>query len=364
MQPIEPIGHKFSVQLLQAALDQSRVHNGYLLVGPKGIGKRTVARWFAEQLLRTPKKQSLPLDGHPDFYTLEPLEEETGKRSMVKLEAVQSLLGYLRQQPLVSSRSVVLIDQADSLTISAANALLKTLEEPRKAVLLLTTERPDKLLTTIGSRCQTLYLELLTEPACRAVLTPYVSDVPPELLALSPGQPGVILQSCRTVNALAVVKDELQQGAKTAHACLALAQKLKVLTQTQQLWLLQWWQQTAKQTPHLAAFDQAIAQLSAHVQAELVWDALLLQLCEQGAATLGLPASASLHEPVQPATPESPTKPTKAKSRQTPKSDGSKPKGGTVTQTLTDQSKEPTATTAAAPTTTTELKQLSLFKRQ
>ena len=360
----KPIGHALSVQLLQRALDQQRIHNAYLFVGSQGVGKRTLARWFAEKLLYLPSKQHLSLDGHPDFYTLEPLDTETGKRGTVKIDAVQSLISNLRQQPLLSSRSVILLDQADAMTVSAANALLKTLEEPRKAVLLLTTDRPDAVVTTIHSRCQTYYLQPLSEAECRAVLAPYVTQVPTTLLALAPGQPGQILQHCRVVNSLESVRAALQQGVHSPHECLGLSQSLKPLTQRQQVWLLQWWQRSLFDQPHLwQSFDQAIAQLEQHVKPALVWDVLLLRLRDHGVLTLALPEPVDLQD-VVPVTAPLELEPDidlpKAKSRRTRKSNGLEKTKDTDTVIAAQDSTEPVAEPVKPPT---GIMQHSLFAK-
>jgi DNA polymerase-3 subunit delta' len=361
---MKPIGHALSVQLLQNALDQERIHNAYLFVGSQGVGKRTLARWLAEQLLYLPDKRHLPLDRHPDFYTLEPLDTETGKRAVIKVDAVQSLIRYLRQQPLVSSRSVILIDQADTLTVSAANALLKTLEEPRKAVLLLTTDQLDAVVTTIRSRCQTLYLQTLSESECQAVLAPYVTPAPTELVALAPGQPGQILQHCRMVNALAPLSSVLAQGVRSPHECLGLAQSLKALTQTQQMWLLQWWQRSLFDQPHLLeCFDHAIAQLQQSVQPELAWDVLLLQLNRNGVWAVDLPEPVSLHEPILVIAEEAVERTKLAKSHQTRKSNGSKKTKSIATVRPADV-EQTTATLDVQTPQPPALKQLTLFPKR
>jgi len=363
---MKPIGHALTLQLLQKALEEQRIHNSYLFVGSDGIGKRTLARWFAERLLYVRGKRQLPLNGHPDFYTLAPLDTETALRGTVKIEAVQALIGYLRQQPLISTRSVILLDQADALTTSAANALLKTLEEPRKAVLLLTTDQPEKVPTTIRSRCQIYYLQTLSESECRAVLAPFVSQVPATLMALAPGQPGQILQHSRIVNSLEAVRAALQQGCHAPHECLGLSQSLKPLTQTQQVWLLQWWQRSLFDQPHLLErFDQSITQLQQHVQPQLVWDVLLLQLRDHGVLTLDLPAAVDLQSPIPVTAPlevePDVARPT-AKSSQTRKSNGSTKTKSKPTIAATPE--DSTEAVVEPVKTATGVKQHSLFAKR
>jgi len=360
------IGHQLTTGALQKALKQDKIHNAYLFVGKNGIGKRTLARWFAEQLLYAPRQRRLPLDGHPDFYTLAPLEA-TGKRETVKLAAVQSLISYLRQQPLMSHRNVILIDQADALTNSAANALLKTLEEPRKAVLLLTTEDLEAVPVTVRSRCQVYYLEPLSASECQTVLNPFVVDVPPAIVALAPGQPGAVLEHCRLVNALEPVRAALSAGFQAPHSCLALAKELKLLTtRHQQLWLLQWWQRSLveQSQSYLLMCDQAIKQLGQNVQPELVWDVLLCQLSAAGINSLDLPAPVALLErPTAKAIVETET-PSSAKSRQTRRSSGTKTqRTGRPTNPATEAGTAVTPPTAA-PSSTGGIQQRSLFTKR
>jgi len=116
--------------------------SAYLFSGPLGSGKRTTAEEITKILLGRS-------EGHPDFLKIEP------EKNSIKIEAIRNLIHRLSLKPFEKDRIVVWIDDADSLTEGASNALLKTLEEPAHYVLfLLLTTKPERVLPTIRSRCQ------------------------------------------------------------------------------------------------------------------------------------------------------------------------------------------------------------------
>ena len=172
----------------------------------------------------------------------------------------------------------------------AANALLKTLEEPADGLLILIGAAPDRLLTTIRSRCQTVPFTPLTPAQLALVLErcgePPPSQDPPELLELAAGSPGSLLH-CRQV--WAAVQQGLAERllALAASAdpleALGLARDLaEALDAEQQLWLLGWWQLALwrRRAPlaHLQRLERLRSQLGAYVQPRLAWEVALLEL--------------------------------------------------------------------------------------
>jgi DNA polymerase-3 subunit delta' len=145
--------------------------HAYLFVGPSQIGKRTLARLFAQSILCTQDGAPcgacrachlVSVGRHPDVHVIEP----EGDR--IKIDAVRSLLHTVALSPVEGPYRICLIARFDRATPSAANALLKTLEEPPDTViLLLTAERMEALLPTIVSRCQVVPLRAV--PVARVV---------------------------------------------------------------------------------------------------------------------------------------------------------------------------------------------------
>jgi DNA polymerase-3 subunit delta' len=135
--------------------------HAYLLHGPQGIGKRALAqRLMALLLCQRPAEQHacgackscllLVAGSHPDNFILEP--EEADKA--IKVDQVRELVAFVVQTAQLGGRKVVLIEPAEAMNINAANALLKSLEEPSgNTVLLLVSHQPSRLLPTVKSRC-------------------------------------------------------------------------------------------------------------------------------------------------------------------------------------------------------------------
>jgi hypothetical protein len=145
------IGHTHVVSLFDRLLQNGQLSHAYCLVGPVHIGKGTIARQVAAAYLHTSAAQ---LVHHPDMHMLAPEEKENGK---IKIEAVRTCKEFLSHTSVHGYGLVVLITDAHTLTDEAANALLKSLEEPPENTLfLLTTPFPSSLPQTILSRCQTL----------------------------------------------------------------------------------------------------------------------------------------------------------------------------------------------------------------
>jgi DNA polymerase-3 subunit delta' len=148
---------------LKSHIDTDRIPHALLMQGPAGLGKSTLAALFARRLLCTESGEMpcghchschlLEAGTHPDYRCLGP--EEPGK--VIKVDAIRKMISDLSLKPQYAGYRVFVIDQAEQMNLSSANALLKTLEEPaRQTVLLLITHRPSRLPPTILSRCQKL----------------------------------------------------------------------------------------------------------------------------------------------------------------------------------------------------------------
>ncbi|MBI4332297.1 MAG: DNA polymerase III subunit delta' [Chloroflexi bacterium] len=170
------IGHSKAVALLDRARRENRLAHAYLLVGPGGVGKRTMALNLAQALNCTGTEspcggcrscQRIKSGKHADVRILsreEPRSEDGSPRKEIGIDAVKHLQNEASLPPFEGRRKVFVIDGADYLSPAAANCLLKTLEEPPAGVvILLLTAREDRLLPTVVSRCQRV--ELLPLPA-------------------------------------------------------------------------------------------------------------------------------------------------------------------------------------------------------
>ncbi len=192
------VGHDRAKALLRAAIQHNRVAHAYLFHGPERIGKRRLAVRFIQAMCcdtppgpsgpdacgRCRSCQQIEQGSHPDLCLVAP--DASGATPRINIEAIRELESRLIYRPLMAERKFCLIDDADCLNIAAANALLKTLEEPPGyAMLILISGRPFALPATIRSRCQSLRLSALSQVQTRAALAAArgLSDADAQLLA-------------------------------------------------------------------------------------------------------------------------------------------------------------------------------------
>jgi DNA polymerase-3 subunit delta' len=159
-------------QALLDALARGRMHHAWLLVGPEGTGKATFAYRAARRLLGAPADPAYGLLGaapehpvsrqvavgsHPDLMVLERADEDGKPRKVIPVDDARRLPEFFSKAPAAAPWRVAIVDSVDDMNPNAANALLKTLEEPpERGVLFLVSHAPGRLLPTIRSRCRRL----------------------------------------------------------------------------------------------------------------------------------------------------------------------------------------------------------------
>ena len=166
------VGHQWAVRLLQQEISSGNVAHAYLLTGPSGVGKMTLARRFAATLL-CQDNRAWPCDQcrdcrlvdagrHADLHIVEPQQIGGSSRQSLKIDQVRELRGHLARTPVEGRRRVAILRRFDEATSSAANTLLKTLEEPPPyVVIIVLADDASHLLPTIVSRCQPIHLRPL-----------------------------------------------------------------------------------------------------------------------------------------------------------------------------------------------------------
>jgi DNA polymerase-3 subunit delta' len=236
------LGHPGAVSALYGAATSGRLHHGWLISGPAGIGKATLAFRFARWLLAggTAPDLSIPAGNpiaariaagtHPDLFTVERrINAKTDKmQSEIVINTVQEACRFMRLTPAEGGWRVVVIDGAEDLNPNAANALLKILEEPpARAILLLVTSAPGRLLPTLRSRCRALPMTGLGDAELATLVAHYAPDLAASSLSryieLAEGSIGAILAMASEDGVLIA---DLVDQALAAPVPPALAQKI------------------------------------------------------------------------------------------------------------------------------------------
>ena len=201
------IGHDAAQRTIEEAMGGRRLHHAWLIHGPEGVGKATLAFRFARALLAGSPTLDMPVTHpvfrrvaagtHADLLTIEREWDDKKKRlkKNIAAESIREIPSFLHLTAAEGGWRVVIVDGAEDMNIASANAILKVLEEPPpRAVLMLVSGLPGRLLPTIRSRCRPLALTALSAEEMRSALAETLPDMAPEereaLSRLAEGAPG------------------------------------------------------------------------------------------------------------------------------------------------------------------------------
>ncbi len=296
------VGQQQAVNLLSQTVIKNRVAPAYLFVGPDGVGRSLAARCFVE-LLFAPHQNRLRQDNHPDLLWVQPTYLHQGERlsaavaadkglkrkapPVIRLEQIREITQFLSRSPLLASRKVVVLEQAETMAEAAANALLKTLEEPGQATLILIAPTLESLLPTLVSRCQRIPFYHLDTVTMAQVLTQTGHEnilQYPAVLKIAAGSPGEAIASYQQLQA--IPRELLLAVTKVPSSyreALDLAKQIdKAIDTEAQLWLVDYlqqfyWQQL-RQPSIINQLEKAKQSLLYYAQPRLVWECTFLSL--------------------------------------------------------------------------------------
>lgn len=246
------IGQTQAITLLSRSIDRARIAPAYLFAGAAGVGRGLTARCFAAALLSGNQRvdRRIQEGNHPDLLWVEPTYLHQGKRlsaaeaaelnlkrkaaPQIRIEQIREISLFLSRPPLESDRSIVVIEQAETMAEPAANSLLKTLEEPGRATIILIAPSVESLLPTLVSRCQIIPFVRLSREAIAQILqlgdqTELLQSQ--DVMALAQGSVSSAIEAHQQ---LELIPDELQkellQPPRSPRQALELARQVAQLS--------------------------------------------------------------------------------------------------------------------------------------
>ena len=240
------VGHAAAKHEFLSAVDSGKLHHGWLLRGPRGVGKARLAIQFATHLLgkgdgqlsanaETHVGRLIAAGSHPDFRIVRrPVDDKGKQKSEIPVDSVRELSEFFAMRPAMGGWRVAIVDSVDDMNRHGENAILKTLEEPpNRAVLFLISHGEQLLLPTVRSRCRVLRCGALNEhetlsSLAQAGVTGSRAD---EIARIAPGRPGRALElegadAGSAADAISTAVRHLgESDARSLHAALTLAAK-------------------------------------------------------------------------------------------------------------------------------------------
>ena len=307
-------GQELAIQILQSAIVKEHLSPAYLFSGPEGVGRKKTAKIFIRNILdknskKECTKRKIENNNHPDLLWIEPTYILQGKTisknkakseninikssPQIRLSQIKEIIEFLGKKPLESLRSIVIIEDIELMNESASNALLKTLEEPKEGLFILITQRPEKLLSTIRSRCQIVPFTRLNETQVNYIIQKIevlegLNNIPKknikELISFSNGSPGGYITNIKNWLCISnALRQKLDIKLTNQIEVLKLAKEITdELNIEQQLWLINFEQTRLWEREHNSTkvniLEELRNQLLNYVQPRLAWEVTLLEI--------------------------------------------------------------------------------------
>ncbi len=307
-------GQDLAIEILKSAISKKNISPAYLFSGPEGVGRKKTAQIFIKCILDRNKNhestnRKIENNNHPDVLWIEPTYIVQGKSisqqkaksesismkspPQIRLNQIKEIIEFLGKKPFESEKSIVIIEDIERINESASNALLKTLEEPRTGLFILITQRPEKLLSTIRSRCQIVPFTRLNDHQVNKIIDKLEavqekddihSEKIKELINFSYGSPGRYLINVQNwLSISSHLRQKLDIQSTNQIELLELAKEItEELNIEQQLWLIDYQQYRAwikeKNSTKVKHLEELRKHLLKYVQPRLAWEITLSEI--------------------------------------------------------------------------------------
>ena len=307
-------GQDLAIEILKSAISKEYISPAYLFSGPEGVGRKKTAKIFIKSILgknqdKESTKRKIENNNHPDLLWIEPSYLVQGKTisqkkaksenisikspPQIRLNQIKEIIEFLGKKPFESKKSIVIIEDIERINESASNALLKTLEETNTGLFILITQRPEKLLSTIKSRCQIVPFIRLNDKQVNKIIEKLevvqeIDDIPQEkireLIDFSYGSPGQYLINLQYwLSISSPLRQKLEIKSTNQIDVLKLAKEITdELNIEQQLWFIDFQQNRywikEKNSNIVKQLEGLRKQLLKYVQPRLAWEVTLLEI--------------------------------------------------------------------------------------
>lgn len=208
------VGNENNKYILKETITKGNILHSYIFFGTEGIGKKLFALEFAKMILCENQKNSpcekckscieFDSNNNPDFFFIEP------DGNSIKIDQIRNMQKGILEKPIISSKKVYIINNAETMTKEAQNCLLKTLEEPQEyVVIILIVSDENSMLPTIKSRCTKIFFEKISDENLKTYIKEKIGDVHFEesMIKLSEGSIGKCIEISKKQEILKKIED-------------------------------------------------------------------------------------------------------------------------------------------------------------
>lgn len=208
------VGNENNKYILKETITKGNILHSYMFFGTEGIGKKLFALEFAKMILCENQKNSpcekckscieFDSNNNPDFFFIEP------DGNSIKIDQIRNMQKGILEKPIISSKKVYIINNAETMTKEAQNCLLKTLEEPQEyVVIILIVSDENSMLPTIKSRCIKIFFEKISDENLKTYIKEKIGDVHFEesMIKLSEGSIGKCIEISKKQEILKKIED-------------------------------------------------------------------------------------------------------------------------------------------------------------
>ncbi len=307
-------GQDLAIQILKSAIAKEHISTAYLFSGPEGVGRKKTAKIFINSILeknlkKKGTKRKIENNNHPDLLWIEPSYIVQGKSvsqkkaksenlnikspPQIRINQIKEIIEFLGKKPFESERSIVIIEDIEKINESASNALLKTLEDTNSGLFILITQRPEKLLSTIRSRCQIVPFIRLNDNQVNQIIQKLdieqeIDDIPSEriseLIDYSYGSPGRYIMNLKYWLEISIpLRQKLEIKSTNQLELLQLAKEITdELNIEQQIWFICFQQNRIWERENNSVIVKKLEDLRKNllsfVQPRLAWEVTLIEI--------------------------------------------------------------------------------------